>query len=138
MKPTIITHEGGLRFAAQIRQHVLHVDQPIKAGGDDTAPTPIELLGASLGTCIAYYVQQFCHARGLSYEGMSVEVVPEGTHSRIERFEVSVFLPGEMPLHYGELLERVARSCPAHNTLVGGAEINVQISCAALESGRGR
>lgn len=125
--PMVITHEGGLQFAAQIRQHRLLVDQPVSAGGEDAAPMPLELLGASLGTCVALYVQQFCHARGLPYEGMRVEVDPRGAHGRIGRFDVKVILPELLPPQYAELLERVARSCPAHNTLVHGAEVDVRI-----------
>lgn len=125
--PMVITHEGGLQFAAQIRQHRLLVDQPVSAGGEDAAPMPLELLGASLGTCVALYVQQFCHARGLPHEGMRVEVDPRGAQGRIGRFDVKVILPEPLPPQYAELLERVAKSCPAHNTLVHGAEVDVRI-----------
>jgi putative redox protein len=127
MNPIVVTHEGGVKFAAQIRQHRLLVDQPERAGGEDSAPMPLELLGASLGTCVAFYVQQFCHARALPYEGMRVEVEPEKKDGRVVRFAVRVLLPVNLPAHYGELLERVARSCPAHNTLVSGAEVSVHI-----------
>lgn len=129
--PMIVTHEGGVRFAAQIRGHRLIVDQPHGGGGEDLAPMPLELLGASLGTCVALYVQQFCHARGLPYEGMRVEVQPQAAQGRIERFAVRVVLPEALPPHYAELLERVARSCPAHNTLAHGAEIAVDIEVPA-------
>jgi uncharacterized OsmC-like protein len=123
----VITHEGGVKFAAQIRQHRLMVDQPQRGGGDDSAPMPLELLGASLGTCVALYVQQFCHARGLKYEGMRVEVDPQGAQGRIGKFDVRVILPEPLPPQYEQMLDRVARSCPAHNTLVHGAEVGVEV-----------
>ena len=126
-QPMVVTHEGGVRFSTQIRGHRLTVDQPRAGGGEDSAPMPLELLGASLGTCVALYVQQFCHARGLPYEGMRVEVDPRGAQGRIGRFDVRVILPEALPPQYAQLLERVARSCPAHNTLAHGAEIAVDI-----------
>jgi len=129
--PLVVTHAGGLKFAAQIREHRLVVDQPAGAGGEDAGPMPLELLGASLGTCIALYVQQFCHARNLRYEGMRVEVDPWGAHGRIGTFEVRVILPEPLPPQYAQLLERVARSCPAHNTLTHGAEVEVAIEVPA-------
>ena len=52
-QPIVVTHEGGARFAAQIRSHRVIVDQPQHAGGMDSGPMPIELLGTALGTCIA-------------------------------------------------------------------------------------
>jgi putative redox protein len=126
--PMIVTHEGGMKFATQIRGHRLVVDQPHGAGADE-GPTPIELLGASLGSCVALYVQQFCHARGLPYEGMTVEVEQRGAQNpgRIGKFEVKVKLPQELPGQYAEALQRVARSCPAHNTLAHGAEVAVEV-----------
>ena len=130
----VITHEGGVKFAAQIRQHRLLVDQPAGGGGEDSAPMPLELLGASLGTCVALYVQQFCHTRGLPYEGMRVEVDPRGAQGRIGRFHVRVVLPQELPAQYAQMLERVARSCPAHNTLAHGAEVAIEIETPAQVS----
>ena len=126
--PMVVTHEGGMKFATQIRGHRLIVDQPAGAGGDE-GPMPIELLGASIGTCVALYVQQFCQSRGVPYEGMRVEVQQIGARgpSRVGTFDVRVVLRDEAPPQYAELLERVARSCPAHNTLVHGAEVAVRI-----------
>lgn len=129
----MITHEGGLKFAAQVRSHRIVVDQPERAGGDDAGPMPIELLGAALGTCIALYVQQFCLSRGLPYEGMQVTVEQRGAQnpSRIGEFVVRVAMPTELPEPYAALLERVVRSCPAHNTLHQGATVTVRIETPA-------
>ena len=127
--PMVITHEGGVRFAAQVRGHRILVDQPARAGGQDEGPMPIELLGVSLGTCVALYVQQFLHARSLPYEGMRVELQQVGAQNpgRIGEFVVKVLLPTALPPQYAEMLDRVARSCPAHNTLVHGAEVRVEV-----------
>lgn len=131
--PMVITHEGGVRFAAQVRGHRVLVDQPVRAGGEDEGPMPIELLGVSLGTCVALYVQQFLHARNLPYEGMRVELQQVGAQNpgRIGEFVVKVLLPTELPAQYAELLDRVARSCPAHNTLVHGAQVRVEVESGA-------
>ena len=125
--PMVVTHQGGMRFGVGIRGHQVITDQPLGAGGEDLGPTPLELLGASLGSCVALYVQQFCHTRGLRYEGMRVEVRPRTVPGRIERFAVRVVLPVPLPPHYAQMLERVARSCPAHNTLTHGAAVDVAI-----------
>jgi uncharacterized OsmC-like protein len=128
--PIVVTHERGVQFAAQVRSHRVLVDQPHRAGGADTAPSPIELLGASLGTCVAYYVQQFCDARGLPYEGLRVEVdqEPASNPPRSGKFVVRVLLPTDLPAASVALIERVARSCPAHNTLSLGADVQVSIA----------
>lgn len=130
--PIVVTHMAGAAFAAQVRSHRVVVDQPLRSGGADTGPTPIELLGVSLGTCVALYVQQFCHARALPYEGLRIEVEPHSgsTPGRIERFVVRVILGSELPEHYVAMLERVAQSCPAHNTLTHGVDMAVLIEQA--------
>jgi uncharacterized OsmC-like protein len=125
--PMVITYQGGVKFAAQIRQHRVLVDQPARGGGEDSAPTPIELLGAALGTCVAFYVQQFCHSRNLPHQGMRVEVDPHGVPGRIGSFDVRVIMPEPLSPRDTQLLERVAHSCPAHNTLVHGATVAVSI-----------
>jgi uncharacterized OsmC-like protein len=127
--PIVVMHDGGVRFAAQVRSHRLVVDQPRNGGGQDAGPKPIELLGVALGTCVAYYVQQFLHVRGLPCVGMRVEVEQrsERNPNRISEFVVRVQLPGELPKEYLDLLERVVRSCPAHNTLERAASVRVSI-----------
>lgn len=128
--PMIVTHEGGLKFAADIRGHRVLVDQPAGVG-EDAGPMPLELLGASIGTCVALYVQQFCQARALPYEGFRVEVGTVGAQGRIGRFDVRVVMPEPLPAAYAAMLDRVARSCPAHNTLVHGAEVEVRVESPA-------
>ena len=134
--PIVVTHEGGVRFAAQVRSHRVIVDQPIQGGGDDAGPMPIELLGTALGTCIALYVQQFCQTRGLPTDGLRVEVDQQGAQnpSRIGAFRVRIMLPVEVPPQLATILERVARSCPAHHTLEMGAEVSVQLQMPATAS----
>lgn len=127
--PIVVTHQGGMKFAARVRSHRILTDQPTEAGGTDLAPSPIELLGASLASCIAFYVQQFCAARNLPYEGMRVEVEQrsEKSPARVAEFIGRVIMPEELPEEYARMLDRVVTSCPAHNTLAGGAAVNIEI-----------
>ena len=127
--PIVVTHERGLRFAAQIRHHRLITDQSERAGGEDAAPSPTELVSAALGSCIALYVYQFCTSRGLQHEGMRIEVRPINATgpNRIAELHVAVHLAQELSPHVREMLERVVRSCPVHNTLAHVAEVSVAI-----------
>ena len=129
--PIVVTQDRGVSFAAHIGEHCVIVDQPSEAGGEDRGPAPLDLLGAALGTCIAYYVDQFCRARGLEIE-FRVEVTQEKAKSppRIGRFNVRVIVLDELRDDYAVLLDRVARSCPAHNTLAGGAEVAIAVERA--------
>ena len=133
--PIVVTHEHGLSFAAQIREHRLITDQPTHVGGEDTGPSPMELVSAALGSCVALYVHQFCVNRGLPHEGLRVEVTPHNVANphRIGELSVAVFLPGAYSPHTMEMLERVVRSCPVHNTLAHGAAVSVSIEARSTE-----
>lgn len=90
---------------------------------------PLELLGASLGTCIALYVQQFCEVRDLPFAGMRVEVLQQTDRnpSRVAQFSVRVIMPEELPEQYASMLDKVVQSCPAHYTLAHETEIKVEV-----------
>lgn len=132
---TVVTHDSGVRFAIRIRSHQLFVDQTLNGGGCDSAPSPIELLGASLASCIAYYVHHFFHSRGLPADTIRVEVSQTSTRDphRVEKFSVTVFLPTDIPDRYLPLVQRVIDACPAHNTLAMGAEVAVRIAEPVVE-----
>ena len=128
--PIVIVHESGVRFDVRIRSHRLTVDQTIRGGGDDGGPEPIELLGAALGSCIAYYIHQFCRARSLPCDGLVVSVDQQMADAprRVAKFDVGVSLPDAFPERYLEAIERVVRSCPVHNTLASGARIEMSVT----------
>src|SRR5262245_20817009 len=101
--PVVITHDGELRFTARVRGHRITFDQPEHVGGENTAPTPLEVLAASLGACVALYVKRFCRARELSVEGLRVEVGQQAATnlpSRIGRFTVRIHPPVDFPERY--------------------------------------
>lgn len=127
--PIVVTHVDGLRFAAQVRAHRVIVDQTLRAGGADSAPTPLELLGVALGSCVALYVTQFFAARQLEHSGLEVQVEQHrsAAHNGIGAFTVHVLLPRQTSDQQLLMLERVVRTCPVHRTLEGAVTIDVQL-----------
>ena len=47
--------------------------------------------------------------------------------NRIAELQVTVHISQELSPHVRQMLERVVRSCPVHNTLAHGAEVSVAI-----------
>jgi putative redox protein len=134
MKPITVTWDGGVRFTADIRGHTITVDQPLQAGGQDAGPTPLELVPAALGTCVALFVQQFLATRSLDATGLEVQVSAAGAANphRIGRFEVSVAVPKGIPEQYRNAVRRAAESCTVHHTLTHTPEIVVTVLESAL------
>jgi len=129
MKPITVSWDGGLRFTADIRGHRLTVDQPAEAGGSNGGPMPIELLPASLATCVALYVKQFLSTRDLDPTGLTVEATAHGAVNphRLGRIEVQVVIPGGVPEKYRDAVRRAAEGCTVHHTLTHSPEIDLSI-----------
>ena len=129
MRPIVVSWEGGARFTADIRGHRVTVDQPEKGGGEDRAPMPVELLPASLGTCVALYVHRFLAIRGLDSTGLTVEVTATGAPNpnRIGKFGIDVKIPGGLPEKYRDAVRRAAEGCTVHHTLTHAPEIVVEV-----------
>jgi putative redox protein len=134
--PIVVTHQSGVRFAAQVGRHELILDQPLRGGGHDAGPSPIELLGAALGSCVALYVHKFLVARNCDPEGLRVEVKQHSTRNphRLVRFDVHIFAPGDVPALYRPMLEAVARVCPVHNTLAPSCDVTVAVEFSGERS----
>lgn len=118
---------SGYRTVAQVGAHRLVADEPVDVGGTDTGPTPVEIVSAALGSCIAITVRMVAERKGWPLEGMDVHVersqVPvEGARPRT-RFDVAVTLVGPLDDAMRAELERIAGRCPVHRLLEPGADI---------------
>src|SRR5450759_5286628 len=81
-----VEHRGDDKFDINIRGHVVRVDQPVKDGGEDTAPTPTELFIASLASCVAFYARRYRARHDLPTDGLAVggQVVPGEVAAGVE------------------------------------------------------
>lgn len=65
----------GFRSEISIRQHKLAADEPLSLGGVDSAPNPVELILAALGSCQEITYRAYATAMGISLDSVSVELV---------------------------------------------------------------
>ncbi len=108
-----ITLPGGKRVDAQVGEHVIRTDQPVRAGGEDTAPAPFSLFLASIGTCAGIYVLGFCQSRGLPTEGIRLR---QRNHFDVKTgvlvgVDLDIEVPAAFPEKYHDALVRVADQC---------------------------
>lgn len=109
----LITFPGGARVDAEYGAHVIKTDQPVRAGGQDSAPAPFSLFLASIGTCAGIYVLGFCTQRGLSTEGIRlVQRMKKNPETRmIDEIDIDIEVPPEFPAKYYDALVRAANQC---------------------------
>jgi len=121
----------GYRAVAQVGAHRLVSDEPIDVGGTDTGPTPVEMVSAALGSCIAITVRMVAERKGWPLEGMDViversQVPVEGGRPRT-RFDVGVTLGGPLDDAMRAELGRIAGRCPVHRLLEAAADIVTKV-----------
>ena len=122
---------GGDKYAIDIRGHRVLVDQPLNAGGDDTAPTPTELFVASLALCVAFHAGRFLDRHGIDRTGLSVQVtwsMAEGRPARVGQITITVTPPHAMPSDRLPAFLAVARGCTVHHSLVQSPAVNISLS----------
>jgi putative redox protein len=126
---------GGLKVEAHVRGFRITTDQPLEAGGDDTAPNPYELFLASLAACGGYFAVRFCRRRAISTDGMSVSVEAEkGPGGELESLVLDVTPPFDLPEKYRDAFLRAIDQCTVKRALLAAPtiETRLQIPAAAL------
>lgn len=104
---------GNKKVHVRYKGFVIETDQPVRAGGDETAPTPFDLFLASLAACSGVYVLSFLQQRGLSTDGaglvMRTERDPET--KMVTKITTEVKLPADFPEKYREAVVRAVEQC---------------------------
>ena len=125
-----VEHCGGDRFDIEIRGHTITVDQPIDVGGEDTAPTPTELLVASLASCVAFYARRYLARHGLDSNGLAVHAAYElaDRPARVAAMHVQLMVPPGVPQSRLQPLLAVASHCTVHNTLADPPRVSITLA----------
>ena len=111
---------GSYRHSIRVRDHELNADEPLDQGGQDSAPSPQELLAASLASCTAITVEMYAARKRWDLTGVEVDVqYTPAERGCPTRFEIVLRLPEGMDPDQAERLRVVAAKCPVHRTLDG-------------------
>lgn len=119
MKATA-TRTGTYKHVVQVRQHKLQADEPVDEGGDDSAPSPQELLAASLASCTAITMEMYAQRKGWDIGGVEVEAeYAPAERGCPTKFSLTLRLPSDLSEEQVERLRVIAAKCPVHRTLDG-------------------
>ena len=108
-----ISVQEGTKLEAMVNGRSIQTDLPEKDGGQDSAPTPVDLFLAALGTCSTTYAKKFCDSRKISSQGLAVRMRCDISMEkfRINRITFEVTLPEDFPEKYRSALLRAMDQC---------------------------
>ncbi|MCQ6557098.1 OsmC family protein [Paenibacillus mendelii] len=130
----------------EVRGFSFSIDEPVKLGGTDTAPTPMEYMLGSFNGCLLIVIEMIAKEMGIIIRDLQAESA--GTVDRRGLFGTADVSPHFQEVHntvlfdtdeslerIEQLKEQVKRRCPAYNlfkdagiaielswTIAGGAE----------------
>jgi len=126
----VVAESPGFKFRQSIAagSHPLTADEPKSVGGDDSGPTPYDLLLAGLGACTSMTIRMYAERKGIALEQVRVELRHDKVHvadceecergaSKMDRITRRIFLAGDLNRQQREKILEIADKCPVHRTL---------------------
>lgn len=135
------TRAGRFQEEITIGPHRLLADEPTSAGGDDSAPSPYDLLTAALGACTAMTLRMYADLKKLPLDRVLVTLRHEKIHAkdcaecetregRVDRIERVIELQGPLDAAARAKLLEIADKCPVHRTLHSGVLVPTRLVAA--------
>lgn len=129
-----VSETGGGLFQQSVALdgHHLIADEPKRAGGLGSGPSPYEFLLAGLGACTAMTLRLYAGRKNIPLEHVDVTLRHTRVHGEdaagetpaaLERIEREIRLTGELSEEQRARLMQIADRCPVHRTLTGRLEI---------------
>jgi putative redox protein len=120
-----INLKGNMKVDADIRGFTVSTDQRKDDDGDNSAPTPLELFFASIGTCAGVNIAFFCIERELPYKNIDIRMVVERddkTHA-VKKVNMNIRVPSDFPDKYKGALLKAVDACAVKKTIKAQPEI---------------
>ncbi len=138
----VLVKSGHGKFGTEVftASHRFVADEPRSYGGDDSGPTPYDLLNAALGTCTVMTMKMYADRKGWPVEGYQVHVTHERDHAsdcdhceeegegaQIQALNRSITVLGDgLTDDQRARIIAIADKCPVHRTLEGHLHIHTE------------
>lgn len=124
-----VTFPGNLRVEANIGDFVIPTDQPVRSGGDNSAPSPFVLFASSIATCAGYFAVKFCRTRDLDTTGMklSMKYDWDAEQKRYPKMSIELTLPEGFPEKYHSAILRAMDQCVVKQHILQPPEFEIRL-----------
>lgn len=122
------TLTGRYMQSGKAGRHVLTLDEPAAAGGNDAGPGPYDLLLLSLGACTSMTIRMYAELKKLPLKQVRVRLVHRKIHAqdckdcatkegKVDEIVREIQLEGDLTDAQRERMLEIARRCPVAQTL---------------------
>lgn len=135
VKATTVKNPEGLKTTTSVREFDVVCDEPQESGGTNLGMNPVELLLASLGSCMTIAAFYLAPGEGIKVNTFSVElegdVDPDGfmglnpdVRNGFSEIRITPHISCDASKDKARaFVELVASRCPVHDTLSHGTDI---------------
>ncbi|WNJ98451.1 bifunctional alpha/beta hydrolase/OsmC family protein [Thalassospiraceae bacterium LMO-JJ14] len=127
----VVQETGQGKFANIISvggRHLLHADEPLSVGGNDSGPSPYDYLMAALGSCKAMTMRMYAERKGWPLKQARVTLRHDKIHAEdcatcdtekgmVDRIDAEIALSGDLSAEQRQKIFEIAERCPVHQTL---------------------
>lgn len=118
----------GFTTEVMVGRHHLTADEPESVGGNDYGPSPYELVSAGLGACTVMTLQMYARRKKWPLKEVEVHLdhskdyasdmaTADKKRAKIDRFDRTIVLTGDLTDEQQARLLEIADRCPVHRTL---------------------
>ena len=126
---------AGTQVTLSNGRHTWLSDEPRPAGGDDTGPTPYEILVGALAACTCITLALYCRHKGIALKSVTATYEHGRVHADdckncgdtkagyIDRITSHLRIAGEFDEAQRKRLAQIVERCPVHKTLANGVHM---------------
>ena len=126
---------SGMAVTLSNGRHEWNGDEPLEAGGEDTGPSPYELLLGSLAACTCVTLAWYCKHKNLPLKSVTAsydfsrihaddcEHCDDAQEGLIDQIVSNVHIEGDFDETQKKRLAQIVSRCPVHKTLANGVHI---------------
>jgi len=125
-----VNFPGGKRVDGKIENMIIKTDQPIKDGGEGSAPEPFQLFLMSIATCAGIYALDFCQTREIETKDMTLTMNCKlDSSGRIyQKLSIDLKVPAAFPEKYKKAILRTMDLCSVKKHIINPPEFEITTS----------